>query len=125
MSDPIADLIIRLKNASLVDKSEVSMPHSNFKEAILAVMKKNGYIADISSKAIKKKKNLKVKFSPNQFSHIRRLSKPGMRYYVKSKDIPTPLRGLGLVIVSTPKGLLSGKEAKRMKIGGELICEIW
>ncbi len=125
MSDPIADLIIRLKNANLVDKNEVSMPHSNFKEAILGVMKQNGYIIDVSSKSVKKKKNLKVKFTPNQFSHIRRLSKPGMRYYVKSKDIPNPLRGLGLVIVSTPEGLLSGKEARKMKIGGELICEIW
>ena len=125
MSDPIADLIIRLKNANLVDKNEVNMPHSNFKEEILNVMKTNGYLSDISSKLIKKKKNLKVRFMPNQFSHIRRLSKPGMRYYVKSKDIPNPLRGLGLVIVSTPKGLLSGKEAKRMRVGGELICEIW
>ena len=125
MSDPVADLIIRLKNANLVEKNEVLIPHSKFKEAILDVMKKNGYLADVTLKTLKKKRNLKAIFRPNQFSHIRRLSKPGMRYYVKSKDIPNPLRGLGLVVVSTPQGLLSGKEARKLKIGGELVCEIW
>ena len=125
MSDTIADLIIRLKNANLVDKEEVVIPHSKFKEQVLGVIRNEGFISEISVKSIKKKKFIFVYLSKRGFNHIRRISKPGKRHYVKSKEIPRPLRGFGLVVISTPAGLLSGSEARKSGVGGELICEIW
>lgn len=125
MSDPIADLITRIRNAYAAHKSSVVIPYSKFKEAILNVMKKNGYIDNIEIKTINSIKYLHVNIEKSNISHIRRLSKPGQRIYVAKKDVPKPLRGMGLVIVSTPKGVISGKEAAKANTGGELICEVW
>ncbi len=125
MSDPIADLITRIRNAYAVHKSSVMIPYSKFKEAILNVMKNNGYIDSVEIKTIKNIKYLSVNLENSSMSHIRRLSKPGQRIYVAKKDLPRPLRGMGLVIISTPKGVISGKEAAKINTGGELICEVW
>jgi len=125
MSDPIADLIIRIKNASLSNLKEVIMPFSNFKIAILNIFQKYGYIKSVDTKLVKEKKVIVVTLSDNKIMHIRRLSKPGQRLYVKSKEIPRPLRGMGLVVISTPSGVISGADARKSNIGGELICEIW
>lgn len=125
MSDPIADLITRIKNAKNARKEQVVIPFSKFKKAVLEVMKKDGYVDGIEEQTIDNKKSLVVVISESEITHIRRLSKPGQRIYVAKKDIPRPLRGLGLVILSTPKGVISGREAAKLNCGGELICEVW
>lgn len=96
---------------------------SGLKFDILKVLKESNYIIDF--KADTKKEYITVQLKPNVFSHVRRISKPGQRIYSKSARIPRPLSGFGLVIVSTPKGVLGGKEARKLGIGGEVICEIW
>lgn len=123
--DPIADLLIRLKNAAMAHKLETILPYSKHKKAVIDVILKEGYVASVAEKTVKNRKFIQVTLGENKFMHIRRLSKPGQRIYVKSGDIPKPLRGLGLVVISTPKGVISGKEARKLNIGGELICEIW
>ena len=125
MTDPIADLITRIKNAQAVSKSEVIMPYSNFKMAILSVMNKYHIIDSVEVLEDNAFKQIKIVFGENKICHIKRLSKPGRRLYVKSDKIPRPLRGLGLIVLSTPSGVISGRDAKKMKIGGELICEVW
>jgi len=125
MSDPIADLITRIKNAKNARKEQLILPFSKFKKAVLAVMKDNGYVDSIEEKTIKDKKYLVVGIAEASITHIKRLSKPGQRIYVAKKDIPRPLRGLGLIIISTPRGVISGKEAAKLNCGGELICEVW
>lgn len=125
MSDPIADLIIRIKNAQNSQHDELIVPFSRFKLAVLEVMKKYEIITDIEVKEGKKFKSIVIKFGNKQISHIKRISKPGRKYYVKANQIPRPLRGIGLVILSTPHGVISGNEARKKQIGGELICEVW
>lgn len=125
MTDPIADLISRVKNAQMSNQNGIIVPHSNFKLDILNVMKKNNIIEEMKILDDKNFKIIKVNFGSKKISHIKRLSKPGRRYYVKAASIPKPLRGLGLVIISTPKGVISGYEARKLNVGGELICEVW
>ncbi len=127
MSDPIADLVIRIKNAQASNKEQVIVPYSKFKVAIVEVMKKNGFISEFKKQkdSQHEKDNLLIKFSEKRVSHFKRLSKPGQRLYIKGSNIPRPLRGFGLVIISTPKGVLSGHDARKRQIGGELICEVW
>ena len=127
MSDPIADLVIRIKNAQASKKEQVIAPYSKFKEAILKVMKEDGFITDYKKKkdTEQERYNLIIDFSEKRITHFKRLSTPGQRLYIKGNKIPRPLRGFGLVIVSTPKGVLSGAKARKQNIGGELICEVW
>lgn len=125
MSDPIADLLIRLKNASAVSKNEVILAYSKHKKAILDVILREGFIDSVAEKTVKNFQVLVVGIGSKKMSHIKRISKPGQRIYVGSEDIPRPLRGLGLIVVSTPVGVISGKEARKRNIGGELICEVW
>ncbi|MFA7243742.1 MAG: 30S ribosomal protein S8 [Patescibacteria group bacterium] len=125
MSDPIADLLIRLKNALSAGKTEAVLPYSKHKKAVLDVILKEGFISAVSEKIVKNQKMLLVTFGAGKMMHLKRLSKPGQRIYVKANDIPKPLRGLGLIVMSTPVGVISGREAKKTNIGGELICEIW
>jgi small subunit ribosomal protein S8 len=125
MTDTIADLISRVKNAQMSNQNGIAVPFSKFKVDILNVMKKNNIIEETKILEEKNLKIIKVNFGTKRISHIKRLSKPGRRYYVKASQIPKPLRGLGLVIISTPKGVISGHEAKKLNIGGELICEVW
>lgn len=125
MTDQIADLLVRIKNANKVGKKEVVMPFSKMKESILAILKNEGYIAEFKSTDKKAKKQLIVSLNNKYLSHVKQISKPGQRIYSKSKDIPRPLRGLGLVVISTPKGVVSANEARKLGLGGELICEIW
>ena len=126
MTDQIADLLVRIRNASMVNKIEVMVPYSKMKEAILGILKTEGFVRDFETHEDKSKKSIKIFLSPTKkFSHLKQISKPGQRIYVRSKDIPNPIRGLGLVIVSTPKGVIPAREATKLGIGGELICEIW
>lgn len=126
MTDQIADLLVRIKNASLIGKTEVIIPHSKMKEAILNILLTEGFVKHFEVVDEKSKKNIKVTLSPTKkFTHLKQISKPGQRIYTKSKNIPNPIRGLGLVIISTPKGVIKAKDAQKHGIGGELICEIW
>jgi len=126
MIDPISDLITRIRNAYAAGRQSVEMPYSKFKMAVLNVMKVNGYIGEIEIKTDKDgKKTLVIALQDGAIKHIKRLSKPGQRIYVGKSDIPRPLRGLGLIIISTPSGVISGNEALKKKLGGELICEVW
>ena len=126
MTDQIADLLVRIKNASMVNKFEVTISHSKMKEAILAILKNEGFVKNFDIVEDGSKKNIRISLSSTKrFSHLKQISKPGQRIYAKSKDIPHPIRGLGLVIVSTPNGIVRAKDAVKLGVGGELICEIW
>ncbi len=124
--DQIADLLVRIKNASLVGKTEVTTTFSKMKEAILNILKNEGFLTDIAIIEENNKRYLKASLSLKKIpSHIKQISKSGRRIYAKNKEIPTPLRGLGTVIISTSTGLTTGKVARKSGLGGELICEIW
>ncbi|OGD64127.1 30S ribosomal protein S8, partial [Candidatus Berkelbacteria bacterium RIFOXYA2_FULL_43_10] len=113
MNDPISDLITRIRNAKMSGAVSVSATYSKMKEAVLKVMLAEHYVKSYDVKSNKSRKILRIDISDNKISHIRRISKPGHRIYSKHTQIPKPLRGFGLVIVSTPKGVISGKVAKR------------
>jgi len=126
MTDQISDLLVRIRNTSLIKKSEIEMPYSKMKEAILTILKEEGFVKDFNIFEQDSLKYLKISIARDKFpTHIKQISRPGQRIYSRSKDIPKPLRGFGLVIVSTPKGVISGKQAAKTGVGGELICEVW
>jgi len=129
MTDPIADMLTRIRNASAVKKAEVLMPFSKVKFNIAKVLEKENYINKVEK--IKDnnfdviKINLKYNEKEPSIRHLKRISTPGQRIYINSKEIPTVLNGYGLGIISTSKGILTDKEARYKKMGGEYICEIW
>lgn len=129
VTDPIADMLARLRNAQAVKKDEVLIPWSKIKYGILKVFIKENYIKDVRIEEQNGFKVLIATLSYNNgkpaFKHIRRVSKPSKRVYVKSNNVPYILNGLGMAVISTSKGLKTDNEVRRAKIGGELICEIW
>lgn len=128
-TDPIADMLTRIRNAILVRKAEVSLPHSRIKESVAQLLKESNFIDGVSVKDAPVGKTLVVKIndadSNARITEIVRLSKPGRRHYVNSKEIPVVKRGRGLVILSTSKGLMTGDQAKAERVGGELICKVY
>lgn len=129
MTDPISDMLTRIRNALAVKKQEVVLPYSKIKHEIAKILKKEGYIADLE-KIEDKFTNLKLVllYQANgqpALSHIKRISKPGRRIYVPKDRIPFVLNDLGLAILSTSRGLMTNKQARRARIGGELMFEIW
>ena len=128
-TDPIADMLTRIRNAINVHKTEVTMPHSKAKEAVATLLKTSGFVADVSVSDATIGKTLKVVINNEhenaRITEITRLSKPGRRYYVGAAEIPVVKRGRGVVIVSTSKGMMTGAEAKQQGIGGELICKVY
>jgi len=130
MTDPIADLLTRIRNAVSINNTSVKIPHSTEKKAILEVLKANGYILDWKSVMDGDKAVLVVdlKYGPDGekvIQHVQRVSKPGRRVYRKVKEIVDPLNGLGIAIVSTSKGVMSHFDAKKGNVGGEILCEVW
>jgi len=125
MTDTISDLIIRVSNARMAGLKSVYIPYSTAKEALLKVLKSEGYVGNIVSD--KEKRSILVDLSQTlkAFEKIKRVSKPGKRVYVKNKNIPYPKGGYGIVILSTPLGILSGNKARRVGVGGEIICEVF
>ena len=124
--DQIADLLTRIRNISMAGKSEITISYSKVKEAILNILKNEGFISSIDVIDEDGKKMIKAVISKSKTpSHLKQISKPGRRIYAKNKEIPMPLRGLGTVIISTSTGMITGKVAKKNGLGGELICEIW
>ena len=121
-NDPIADFLTRVRNSTLAGKNSVELRPSQIVFEIAKIIQSAGYFNSVE----KTDKSIEIILNQNnQISHIKRLSKPGVRYYVKNKNIPRQQGGLGTVVLSTPKGVLSGQQANKQKVGGELICEVW
>jgi small subunit ribosomal protein S8 len=129
MTDPIADLITRIRNAELARHASVIAPYSKIKDAILKVLKKYRYITDYKVVAIKDKtfKELHIILNTEKTgkTYYKRISRPGQRIYFKAADLKPVKSGLGISIVSTPKGVMSNIEATKENIGGEVICQVW
>jgi small subunit ribosomal protein S8 len=127
-TDPIADMFTRIRNAIAVNKHEVSMPHSKIKEAVAKILADNGFLRSVSVSEIGVKTlNITINEEDTNatITEIERLSRPGRRLYVGADKIPTVKRGRGIVIVSTSSGLMTGKEAKTKRLGGELIGQVY
>jgi len=128
-TDPIADMLTRIRNAINVRKSEVTMPHSNVKESVAKLLQQSGFVSEVSVSDATIGKTLKIVINGERenarITEIVRLSKPGRRYYAGADDIPVVKRGRGVVIISTSKGMMTGAEAKKAGIGGELICKVY
>lgn len=129
MTDPIADMLARLRNAIAVRKNEVSLPHSNVKEAVAKILKDNEFLRDYKVVDATIGKSLHIVINDPQqnsrITEIKRMSKPGRRAYTKADTIPSVKSGRGIVIVSTSKGMMTGQQARAAKLGGELICQIY
>ena len=128
-TDPISDMLTRIRNAIAVRKTEVTLPHSNIKEAVARLLKDSNFIDDVAVNDAPIGKALTITINDTaanaRITEIVRLSKPGRRHYVNVKEIPTVKRGRGLVIISTSKGLMTGDRARQEKVGGELICKVY
>lgn len=128
-TDPIADMLTRIRNAILVRKNEVRLPHSKVKESVARLLADNNFIDGVEVREDNNVKTLVIAINGEstnaRITEITRVSKPGRRYYVAAKDIPTVKRGRGLVVISTSKGMMTGDEAKAQKVGGELICQVY
>jgi len=127
--DPIGDMLTRIRNAQMRLLNKVKIPGSKFRERILDVLKKEGYIADYKILSDKNKINLHVDLKYNNgmpvIREINRVSKPGRRVYARADTIPKIQNGLGVAIVSTSKGIMSDHEARNQKVGGEIICKVF
>lgn len=132
MTDPIADMLTRIRNANVAMHDEVRMPSSKQKLALAQVLKREGYIDDFRVEENTDKPgstlHITMRYSPERsrtISGIQRVSKPGLRVYRKSKEIPRVLGGLGVAVVSTSQGLLTDREARKRNVGGEVLCFVW
>jgi len=129
MQDPLSDMLTRIRNAGMASSKEVSMPSSNIKKAVAAILKEEGFIADFAEKSegVKKELTIQLKYHKKKplIEGIRRISKPSCRIYCGSTQVPKVRNGLGLVILSTPQGVISGKKAAELNVGGEIICYVW
>lgn len=130
VTDPIADLLTRMRNANQMRYNEVVVPSSKVKQEIVKILKEEGYITDykIEKNDVQDNIIITLKYGKNKervISGLKRISKPGLRVYAKAEEIPTVLNGLGISIVSTSKGIMTGKSAKKENLGGEVLAYIW
>jgi small subunit ribosomal protein S8 len=132
MTDPIADMLTRIRNANIAMHDEVSMPSSKLKVALAEVLQAEGYISGFTSELNPNGPGstltISMKYSPERqrvINGLKRVSKPGLRVYTKTDQIPRVLGGLGVAVLSTSKGLLSDRAARKAKIGGEVVCYVW
>jgi small subunit ribosomal protein S8 len=130
MTDPIADMLTRLRNANSAYHDEVSMPYSKLKSRIAEILQAEGYIAGwkVEDAEVGKTLTIDLKFGPNRersISGVRRVSKPGLRVYAKSTNLPRVLGGLGVAIISTSSGLLTDRQANKQGVGGEVLAYVW
>lgn len=128
-TDPIADMLTRIRNASLVKKDELVLPYSKFKANLAQVLFKEGFVSGVSETG-DKPKSLKIGLKYTDMGDavitgIERVSKPGQRIYMGSDKLPRTNSGYGITVVSTSKGLLTDKEARKAKVGGEVVCQVW
>lgn len=130
VTDPIGDFIVRLKNAGAVGKETVSVPYSKLKHAVAEKLRERGYVASVAKRGRKAKKFLDVELvygasRVHKITGVRRLSKPGRRLYASVRELRPVKFGKGVLILSTPKGILTGEEARKSRVGGETLFEIW
>jgi len=130
MTDPIADMLTRIRNAVRIEKSHIEMPLSKVKRGVADVLKREGYIWDWSEVEAKPSSvlHLNLKYGPNGervIRHIKRVSKPGRRIYRGARAMRPVLKGLGITVVSTSRGVVSDREARQRNLGGEVLCEVW
>ena len=130
MTDPIADMLTRIRNAVRIERPQVEMPNSKVKLGVSEVLKREGYIWDFQEVPADPTSHLRLelKYGPNGervIRHIKRISKPGRRVYSKAKDLPPILNGLGISVISTSRGVISDREARQRNVGGEVLCEVW
>jgi small subunit ribosomal protein S8 len=130
MTDPVADMLTRIRNASMAYKDDVTMPASTIKERIAEILASEGYVAGSSVEGEGKDRALTVrlKYGPNRertISGLKRVSKPGRRVYAGGSEVPRVLGGLGIAILSTSRGVLTDRQAKRLGVGGEVIAYVW
>ncbi|WP_084127913.1 30S ribosomal protein S8 [Demequina sp. NBRC 110055] len=130
MTDPIADMLTRLRNANAAYHETVSMPHSKLKANIASILEQEGYItgSETADAEVGKTLTLTLKYGPNRersLAGVRRVSKPGLRVYAKSTNLPKVLGGLGVAILSTSSGLLTDREAEKKGVGGEVVAFVW
>ena len=136
ITDPIADMLTRVRNAVMAGHAQVAMPSSKLKIEIAKIMKDEGYlegfeIVEGDEQAIQKVLRLKIKYVGERrarrpvISGVERVSKPGRRVYTKKQDIPWVLSGIGVAILSTPKGVMTGARARQLGVGGEILCKVW
>ncbi|MDP2871959.1 MAG: 30S ribosomal protein S8 [Bacillota bacterium] len=130
MSDPVADMLTRIRNANMVYHDKVEVPGSGLKRSIAQILKDEGFIRDFDWSDDSKQGILRVhmKYGPNKekvINGLKRISKPGLRVYVQRDGVPKVLGGLGIAILSTSRGVLSDRQARREQVGGEVICYVW
>jgi small subunit ribosomal protein S8 len=129
VTDPIADMLVQIKNASMAGKTTVVLPHSKMKERVARILLNEGYIAGLEAQGegVKKSLHITLRYQNKKsvLTDVKRKSKPGLRQYVDKDTIPTVLGGMGIAIVSTSSGIMTGKEARKRGIGGELLCVLW
>ena len=129
MSDPISDMLTRIRNAVSARKSEVCVPYSTMKFAIAKILEREGFVSQTESfteaKIPQLRIQLKYEATGSQIHDVRRVSRPGHRVYMKASELPRVLSNLGIAIVSTPNGLMTNKEARSRRLGGEIICEVY
>ncbi|MBO5561920.1 MAG: 30S ribosomal protein S8 [Firmicutes bacterium] len=131
MSDPIADMLTRIRNANTAKHNTVDVPSSKMKVAIADILTKEGYVQgyEIIEDGVKKTMRITLKYGKDKnekvISGIKRISKPGLRFYTSSEDMPRVLGGMGIAIVSTNKGVITDKEARKLGVGGEVIAYVW
>ena len=131
-TDPIADMLTRIRNANMVSLTEVDMPSSKLKVELAKLLKSEGYVEDyaVVEKEGSNFKTLKISLKYDEkskpvISNLKRVSRPGLRNYCKAKDIPQVLGGMGIAIISTSKGLLTDRKARKENVGGEILCYVW
>ncbi len=129
LTDPIADLLTRVRNGTLARKSEILVPYSRMKAEIVRILKQEGYITDFEVDTEPVVPQIKIATKTvnrtSAITGLKRISRPGLRRYVGAKDIPRVLGGMGISILSTSRGILSGREAKKQNLGGELLAYVW
>ncbi len=130
VNDPIGDMLIQIKNASMAGRPAVSLPYSNAKMAVASVLVQTGYLAKSAKEGEGPHAMLELRLAYEEentpaVSGVKRISKPGLRCYVGKKEIPLVMGGMGTAIISTPEGVMTGQEARKRGLGGEVLCEIW
>jgi small subunit ribosomal protein S8 len=130
MTDPIADMLTRIRNANMVGHDKLELPGSNMKRAVAEILKQEGFIRDAEFIPDNKQGTIRIflKYGQNQervITGLKRISKPGLRVYAGSQEVPRVLGGLGIAILSTSQGLMTDKDARRQKVGGEVLCYVW
>jgi small subunit ribosomal protein S8 len=132
MTDPIADMLTRLRNANVAFHDDVVMPSSKLKEALARILEQEGYITGFAvnddSARPGRQLTITLKYTPDRkrtISGVKRVSKPGLRVYSKATDVPRVLGGMGISILSTNQGLMTDREARKRRVGGEILCQVW